>query len=100
MHPKTFLCRAMWQALLMALPLSLLASAALAQEAKPVLLTGRLVVPIDGTQRLQMTRKQIIAKAINRNEAVLRVSAVYGDPTTILITGLTPGVAVITLIDD
>jgi pilus assembly protein CpaC len=100
MHPTTFLCRALRPALLFALTLCVLAPVASAQDAKPVPITGRLLVPIDGTQRLQMTKKQVIAKAINRNEAVLRVSAVYGDPTTVLITGLTPGVGIITLIDE
>ncbi len=104
MHPKTPLRRALWQALLVAVPLCVLASAAPAQEPPPPPklppLTGTLIVPIGGTQRLQMSKKQVIARAINRNEAVLRVSPVYGDPTTVLLTGLEPGVAVVTLIDE
>src|SRR5262245_10966358 len=100
MHPTTPVCRALWQALLLALPLCVLAPTASAQEAKPVPITGRLIVPIDGTQRLQMTKKQAIKQAINRSEAVLRVSPVYGDPTTVLVTGITPGVAIVTLIDE
>ena len=67
------------------MPLCVLVPAVHAQDVKPVALTGRtLIVPIGGTQRVQMTKKQVIAKAINRNEAVLRVSPVFGDPTTIL----------------
>jgi pilus assembly protein CpaC len=79
----------------------MLAPAVPAQEpAKPPPLSGTLIVPIGGTQRLQMSKKQVISKAINRNEAVLRVSPVYGDPTTVLLSGLDPGVAVVTLIDE
>jgi pilus assembly protein CpaC len=100
MHPKTQSRRALWQALLLVLPLCVLAPTAPAQEAKPGPIAGSLIVPIEGTQRLQMTKKQVIAKAINRNEAVLRVSPVYGDPTTVLLVGLNPGVAVVTLIDE
>jgi pilus assembly protein CpaC len=102
MHPKTPSCSVLCRALLAALPLCvLLAGLAKAQEpAKPPVLAGSLIVPIGGTQRLQMSKKQVIAKAINRNEAVLRVSPVYGDPTTVLLNGLEPGVAVVTLIDE
>src|SRR5262249_10709977 len=53
-----------------------------------------------GTQRLQMSKKQVIVRAINQNEAVLRVGPVYGDPTTVLLTGLEPGIARVTLIDE
>jgi len=107
MHPTTPLRKALWQALLVALPLGVLPPAAPAQEKatppqenKPGPTTGSLIVPIGGTQRLQMTKKQNIVKAINRNEAVLRVSPVYGDPTTVLLNGLEPGVALVTLIDE
>ena len=88
----------------MALPLCVLPpSGAPAQEAKPPApppLTGTLIVPIGGTQRLQMSKKQVIARGINRNETVLRLAPVYGDPTTVLLTGLEPGVALVTLIDE
>jgi pilus assembly protein CpaC len=101
MHPTTPPSRAPWRALLAALALALLLPAlGRAQDAKPPQLTGTLIVPIGGTQRLQMTKKQVIAKAVNRNEAVLRVSPVYGDPSTVLLSGLEPGVAIVTLIDE
>jgi pilus assembly protein CpaC len=99
MHPTTP-PRKVLRAVLVALSLCLLPALARAQEVKPPQLTGTLIVPIGGTQRLQMTKKQAISKAINRNEAVLRVSPVYGDPTAVLLTGLEPGVAVVTLIDE
>jgi pilus assembly protein CpaC len=101
MHPMTPPRQAHLRALLVALAaFALLPAAVPAQEAKPGPVTGTLTVPIGGTQRLQMTKKQVIARAINRNETVLRVGPVYGDPTTVLLTGLEPGVAVVTLIDE
>jgi pilus assembly protein CpaC len=100
MHPTTLPRKLLWAALA-ALALCVLPPAATrAQDARPPQMTGTLIVAIGGTQRLQMSKKQVIAKAINRNEAVLRVSPVYGDPTTILLNGLEPGVAVVTLIDE
>jgi pilus assembly protein CpaC len=92
------LCRALLVALSLCVLLPALAAAQ--EPAKPPVLTGSLIVPIGGTQRLQMSKKQVISKAINRNEAVLRVSPVYGDPTTVLLNGLEPGVAIVTLIDE
>jgi pilus assembly protein CpaC len=101
MHPMTPPRQALLRALLVALAAFVLSSASgLAQDAKPGPVTGTLTVPIGGTQRLQMTKKQVIARAINRNETVLRVGPVYGDPTTVLLTGLEPGVAVVTLVDE
>jgi pilus assembly protein CpaC len=100
MHPTTFLSKAPRRALLAALALCVLLPALGRAQEKPPQLTGSLVVPIGGTQRLQMAKKQAISKAINRNEAVLRVSPVYGDPTTVLLNGLEPGVAIVTLIDE
>ena len=104
MHRTIPLRKAMMWALLVALPLGLLRpTGAPAQEPKPALpppVLGSLVVSIGGTQRLQMSKKQIIARGINRNETVLRLAPVYGDPTTVLLTGLEPGVAMVTLIDD
>jgi pilus assembly protein CpaC len=101
MHPTTLPFLALRRALFAALALCVLFPAASrAQDAKPPQLTGSLIVPIGGTQRLQMSKKQAISKAVNRNEAVLRVSPVYGDPTTVLLNGLEPGVAIVTLIDE
>ncbi len=101
MHPTTPPRKVLRRALFVALSLCLLLPAlTAAQDAKLPQFLGTLIVPIGGTQRLQMTKKQVIAKAINRNEAVLRVSPVYGDPTTVLLNGLEPGVAVVTLIDE
>src|SRR5262245_44389499 len=50
-----------------------------------------IIVPINGTQRLQMTTKKNIARVINRTETVARVSPVFGEPSIVLITGLEPG---------
>src|SRR5581483_6346597 len=102
MHPTIPPRQALLRALLAALAACvLLPVAATAQpEAKPAPLTGTLTVAIGGTQRLQMSRKQVIARAINGNETVLRVGPVYGDPTTVLLTGLEPGVTRVRLIDE
>jgi pilus assembly protein CpaC len=95
--PRQALLRALFAALAACL---LMPAAVPAQEAKPAALTGTLTVAIGGTHRLQMTKKQVIARAINQNETVLRVGPVYGDPTSVLLTGLEPGVARVTLIDE
>jgi pilus assembly protein CpaC len=100
MHPTTPLCAALLRALLVALPLCLVTPAAPAQEVKPPTLTGTVIVPTNGTQRLQMSKKQVIARAINKSDTALRVTAVYNDPTTVLLTGLEPGIALVTLVDD
>src|SRR5690349_18740606 len=101
MHRKIPPRQALLRALLATLATCvLLPAAAPAQEVKPAPLTGTLTVTIGGTQRLQMSRKQVIARAINGNETVLRVGPVYGDPTTVLLTGLEPGVTRVRLIDE
>lgn len=58
-----------------------------------------IIVPINGTQRLQMSTKKKISKASNSNETVARIQATV-DPTTILIVGQEPGIARITLVDE
>jgi pilus assembly protein CpaC len=59
-----------------------------------------LVVPINGTQRVQMSNKGRIDKVLNPKDSVVRVSPVLGDPTSVLVTGLDSGVARITLIGE
>jgi pilus assembly protein CpaC len=58
-----------------------------------------LIVPINGTQRVQMTTKRRIAEVRNPRESVARVQPTT-DPTAILITGLDAGATRITMVDD
>jgi hypothetical protein len=55
------------------------------------------VVSVGQTIRLQMSTKKPIKTAVNDREDVLRLTPVRDDPTTILVTGLAPGVARVTL---
>jgi hypothetical protein len=59
--------------------------------------TRRLAVSIGQTVRLQMSGKQRIKTVFNDYPTVVRVVGVPGDPTTVLVTGLAPGRALITL---
>lgn len=56
-----------------------------------------LVVSVGQTIRLQMSTKKPIKTAVNDREDVIRLTPVRDDPTTILVTGLAPGVARVTL---
>ncbi len=46
-----------------------------------------IYVPTNGTVRLQMSSKKPIKRVANPREAVLSIRTVFGDPTTILLTG-------------
>lgn len=75
--------------------LTLAVGVAAAQEPRP---TGKVViVSVGGTQRLQMSTKQPIRRVVNDRPDVVRVEAVADDPTTVLLIGLSPGAARITL---
>ena len=58
-----------------------------------------LIVPINGTVRLQMASKKPITKVENPKDQVLSIRSVVGDPTTVLVTGQTPDVTTIKLTD-
>jgi hypothetical protein len=58
-----------------------------------------LVISVGSTIRLQMSTKRPIKTVFNERADLLRVTAVPGDPTTVMVTGLAPGYARITLID-
>jgi pilus assembly protein CpaC len=66
---------------------------------QPAVRGNALTVPINGTQRVQMSTKQPIKTVINEKENVARVRPVQGDPTSLLITGLEPGMTHLTLTD-
>jgi Pilus formation protein N terminal region len=58
----------------------------------------QITVTVNGTVRLQMTGKKLIKTVLNERPDVARVSAVMDDPTSVLVTGLSPGSTRITLI--
>jgi pilus assembly protein CpaC len=58
-----------------------------------------LIVPLNGTQRLQMTTKKPIARVVNQKENAINVRTVVGDPTTVLIIGQQPDVTRLELTD-
>ncbi len=58
-----------------------------------------LVIPVGGTVRLQMRSKKPIKTVFNSRPEVIAVRPVLNDPTTILLTGLQPGVTTIELTD-
>jgi pilus assembly protein CpaC len=58
-----------------------------------------LIVPTNGTVRLQMTKKQKIKTVTNPKESVVSLRTLDGDPTTILVTGQQDGVTRIELED-
>ncbi len=71
-------------------------SSALAQEA------GRgnvLLVPIGSTVPLQLKSRKPIKTVVNPKDNVIEIRTVGGDPTTVRITGLQPGVTTIELTD-
>src|SRR5262249_37038336 len=59
-----------------------------------------LVVPINGTQRVQMRTKRRITKVLNPKENVARVHPTPHTPTSVLVTGLDAGLTQLTLIDE
>src|SRR5919109_34950 len=62
--------------------------------------SNNLVIPINGTQRVQMTTRRRITQVRNPKDTVARVQAVPGDPTSVLVTGLDAGITRVTLVDE
>jgi pilus assembly protein CpaC len=60
---------------------------------------GALIVPINGTVRLQMASRRPIRSVTNPKETAVNIRTVVGDPTTVLITGQAPDVTTIDLVD-
>jgi pilus assembly protein CpaC len=56
-----------------------------------------LIVPINGTVKLQLTSKKPIKKVEAAKDGVISIRTVVGDPTTILVTGLQPDLTDLTL---
>jgi hypothetical protein len=77
----------------------LAAAPSLAEEKTPPPKSRSVDVAVGRTVLLQMTSKKPIKTVINDNAAVVRVTALPDDPTTVMLTGLAVGVARLTLID-
>jgi pilus assembly protein CpaC len=92
MHHTTRALRAVRGALLTLVVFGLGTGLARAQDEAPA-----VIVPVNGTQKLSIEKN--ITKVFNPKEDVIRVAPVEGDPKSILITGLAPGVATITVTD-
>ncbi len=63
---------------------------AAAQEPSPK--PSALIVPINGTVKLQMSHKQKIRTVTNPKENAINIRTIVGDPTTIMVIGQQPDV--------
>src|SRR5438067_1163052 len=105
MHPKARVLHIGFWSVLLGLALGSTATAQPAPQPpkapEPIAVPrgNALIVPTNGTQRLQMSTKKRIASVVNQKEAIARVQPLATDPTTVLITGLEPGITRITLTD-
>lgn len=79
--------------------LILTAWTALAPAQDPVPQLSALIVPINGTVKLQMSKKQKIKTVTNPKENAVSLRTLAGDPTTILVIGQQPDVTRIELED-
>ncbi len=68
-----------------------------AQDALPR--ASAVLVPLNGTVRLQMSNKAPIARVVNPKENAVAIKTVAGDPTTVLVIGQQPDVTRIELTD-
>jgi pilus assembly protein CpaC len=68
-----------------------------AQDALPR--SSAIIVPLNGTIRLQMSNKAPIARVVNPKENAVNIRTVLGDPTTVLVIGQQPDVTRIELTD-
>jgi pilus assembly protein CpaC len=64
-----------------------------------VLRSNKVVIPIQGTQKLQQYTKKNLVKAESPRPNIVKISSIEGDPTTVLLTGLEAGTTSITLTD-
>ncbi len=69
------------------------------QELAPAPKPSALIVPINGTVKLQMSTKKAIRTVTNPKENAVNIRTVVGDPTTILVIGQQPDVTRIELMD-
>jgi pilus assembly protein CpaC len=64
-----------------------------------VLRANKVVIPIQGTQKLQEYTKRNLVKAESPRASVVKISPIEGDASTVLLTGLEAGTTQITLTD-
>jgi pilus assembly protein CpaC len=64
-----------------------------------VLRASKVVIPIQGTQKLQEYTKKNLVKAESPRASIVKISPIEGDASTVLLTGLEAGTTQITLTD-
>ena len=64
-----------------------------------VLRANKVVIPIQGTQKLQEYTKKNLVKAESPRASIVKISPIEGDASTVLLTGLEAGTTQITLTD-
>jgi pilus assembly protein CpaC len=58
-----------------------------------------VLVPLNGTLRLQMSTKRPISRVVNPKENALTIRTIVGDPTTVLLVGQQPDVTQVEVTD-
>lgn len=86
-------------AMMTAVTVSSVLPLAVAGDLNPAVRVEAVVVAKAKTQSLQMKTKKAIQKVVNPKDKVLRVESKPTDPTTVLLTGLAPGIGRLTLTD-
>src|SRR5215471_2610215 len=102
MHRTRVLYRSFWGVLL-ALLLGAVCAAeemAVGQPAPIQVNPNAVVIPVNGTYVLAAPSGKKIKKAVNTKDSVVRVQAMEGDPTRVLLTGQEPGITRVTLTDE
>jgi pilus assembly protein CpaC len=97
MHRTTRWFRILAGGVLVALLAGTLAGGGHAQDALPS--SKAVIVPLNGTVRLQMSTKKPISRVVNPKENALNIRTMAGDPTTVLLIGQQPDVTTIELTD-
>jgi pilus assembly protein CpaC len=102
MHRTRVLYRTFWGVLLALLfgAVCVAGETAVGQSAPALVNPNAIILPINGTQLLGAPSKKKLKKAINTKDNVVRVQPVDGDPFHVLLTGLEPGIAKVTLTDE
>jgi pilus assembly protein CpaC len=97
MHRQPWKSGPLWGRLVLVLLAGTLTAVGRGQDNAPR--PSALVVPINGTVRLQMTTRRPIRTVVNPKENVVNIRTVVGDPTTVLVIGQQPDVTRIELTD-
>jgi pilus assembly protein CpaC len=67
---------------------------------KPAARGGVIILPINGTQRLQMSTRRPISEVQNPSPVAIQIQQIDRDPTAVLAVGRDAGQGRVTLIDD